>query len=688
METSSQPKPVLGTKPKLIALFGLPGSGKTHLLSHLQQVLPDQHFVFFEGSAVIAQVAGSLDAFKSLPFADKCTIRQEAIQKIVDECIRSDKIGVMTAHYMFWEEGEVGPASVLTEKDLEAFTHVVYLDVAASVIRERVSTDRSRERKVSSEWHLAGWSRVEKNCLFMESLERGFLYTVVYELALTETMQSVMERMQEKREMIEEKVENLILDFAEHDEQVNTRRALDYLDDFLLLQSAIDTMLVIDGDKTLTEIDTGDELWKVLNTAVPRLKVSDPVDKIFEKMGYSYAAFRQVALKHSKSHDESEFEKVCQTAAATVKIHPEFLELVENIKQDSQQHVHAIVVTCGLKSVWQEVLHRAGLHNIHLIGNGQISNKFVVTPAVKAAIVQRQQQVYHMNVCAFGDSPIDFPMLKQADRAFVVVGRNEHRSKSMEHELATAVKSGLSAAQILLPPSATPRLHRDLLPVLKLKGLALPRVQSWNITLVHATTKPAAQLLQTESRNASIAGPALRKTHHDIGRYLALEYLTETISISPYAIPHVQGNLTTGHRLIDEDDTLIIAIMRGGEPMAMGVNEVFPLAAFHHFSKPEDVKEKNLRGMRTVVLVDSVINSGKSIAEYVNHIRGMDVKVRIVVVAGVVQEEAVKEGGGLVKQLNGFGRLDLVALRLSKNKYTGKKETVTGDRLFNTTYLD
>jgi uracil phosphoribosyltransferase len=33
-----------------------------------------------------------------------------------------------------------------------------------------------------------------------------------------------------------------------------------------------------------------------------------------------------------------------------------------------------------------------------------------------------------------------------------------------------------------------------------------------------------------------------------------------------------------GYRLLHEEATLIVPLMRGGEPMAFGVNEAFPLA--------------------------------------------------------------------------------------------------------------
>jgi uracil phosphoribosyltransferase len=129
--------------------------------------------------------------------------------------------------------------------------------------------------------------------------------------------------------------------------------------------------------------------------------------------------------------------------------------------------------------------------------------------------------------------------------------------------------------------------------------------------------------------------------------------------------------------------------MRGGEPMAFGVNEVFPLAMFAHAKKPEDIQIALLKSAVTVVLVDSVINEGTSIVEFVKCIRALHATIRIVVVAGVAQQEAVKKQGLIENKLSKEERtgLSIVTLRVSDNKYKGVGGTDTGHRLFQTTQL-
>jgi uracil phosphoribosyltransferase len=90
-----------------------------------------------------------------------------------------------------------------------------------------------------------------------------------------------------------------------------------------------------------------------------------------------------------------------------------------------------------------------------------------------------------------------------------------------------------------------------------------------------------------------------------------------------------------------------------------------------------------------VILVDAVINTGASVVKFVRHIReNLSRQIRIVVVAGVVQEGAVAETGMLQEDLAGMGDVSLVALRTSSNKFPCKGGTDTGHRLFNSTHLD
>ena len=446
----------------------------------------------------------------------------------------------------------------------------------------------------------------------------------------------------------------------------------------------------MDADGTLAAEDTGALFWKEVSQP-QSLSGRSPLETLFDSpLGYSYSAFRQATLLYEQSANDAEFARVCAKVASQVSIHQEFLSLLQQVAK--HDNVRAVVVTCGLRLVWEKILEKAGLSNsVNVIGGGRIADGFVVTPDVKGALVTHLQDALGKYVWAFGDSRLDLDMLSKANHAIVVVGDEATRSKSMESALLDAIDNkGLRAKQVLLPRTASPRLDTTKLPLLQLSSnyflASLFRPSQRKPQFLHATHTPAANLLMTPTRNANISGPALREAHRRVGWYLAIHFLSHIIGLDEYTIFDVHGKETSGYRLSDEQQTLITPLMCGGESMAFGISDAFPLASFVHAVKPEDIKIVHLEEISTVVVVDSVINTGKSVVEFVQHVRALHKTVRIVIVAGVVQAEVVSVGA-FADLLAEDQNISVVALRTSENKFKGTGGTDTGNRLFNTAHL-
>jgi hypothetical protein len=70
--------------------------------------------------------------------------------------------------------------------------------------------------------------------------------------------------------------------------------------------------------------------------------------------------------------------------------------------------------------------------------------------------------------------------------------------------------------------------------------------------------------------------------------------------------------------------------MRGRESMALDVNDAFPLAMLFHASHPDDVH-------MALVLVDLVVNSGRTIVDFVQAIRNLNVTICVAIAASIVQ---------------------------------------------------
>ncbi|KAJ3748043.1 uracil phosphoribosyltransferase-domain-containing protein [Lentinula detonsa] len=657
-------------KPIVVGLYGVPGCGKTVLLNELEKELGEE-FAYFEGAAVIARlVPGGLDAFQKMEEHEKMRWRELAINDIQQKCALTGRVAVVVGHFMFWDEKDEAGRSVWTGSDQKIFTHILYLDIPAQVVALRRHMDSSRIRPAISEEHIRKWQRAEREQLRILCLEHRILFSAIPP----------------------NKVAMHLRYFREHTEDHNVSRAEHTLDEAFREvsggQEKQETTLVFDGDRTLIPDDTGILFWKLFladkSTLGDTEHDSDPLKELFSSpFGYSYAAFCQAALIYEAVQEER-FSKYCEMVASSVTMFPEIISL---LKRAENRPVGAVVVTCGLRLIWEKILQKAGLSKtVKVIGGGPIRDGLIVTDKVKATLVARLRDFHRTYVCVFGDSILDLPMLKGANQAVVVVG--EKRSRLMESALLNAIENeGLRAWQVLLPKTASiaPRLDKGKLPVIDItKDDILNVIVFYCRPRVLHPNENTAKVLMTPMRDARVSGPALQQVHRRVGQYLATEFLPDLIGLEEYSIQHVQGTRTSGHRLLHEDKTLIIALMRGGEPMAFGVNEALPSANFLHAKIPQDVESRYLQGQETLILVDSVINNGKTVEEFVLHIRKLHSTIRILVVVGVIQAQSLNPDSALARISRD---VDFIALRLSDNKFTGKGTTDTGNRLFNTTHL-
>jgi uracil phosphoribosyltransferase/phosphoserine phosphatase/adenylate kinase len=664
--------------PTVIGIYGIPGSGKTFLLEQLKQDLLPTSFHFYEGSEVIANlVPGGLVAFQEMNSQDKTRWREQAIDAIRKQSQGNGKTAVVTGHFMFWPEVDKEGDAVYTNNDMNTYTHILYLDIPVQTIEQRRWNDVSRPRPHTSVAHLLKWQRAEKSQLQALCREHGILFSVL-----------------QSDRTVKSRALELLRDFRVHTEKYNEAQAQAKLDAIMAsYRVSPDTMLVIDGDRTLAAQDTGVLFWKKLSDE-GRKAGDDPLKVLFSgPMGYSYKAFRQAMLLYEDAVDVETYDTICQHVASKIILYPEFQSLLRLIAQ--QENIGAAIVSCGIRGIWEKVVDKAGFSkSVSVIAGGRISDGFVVTAETKAAVVTRLQTLHHAYVWAFGDSPLDLKMLKTADEAVVVVGDELTRSKTMDVALLKTIDDGgLRARQVMLPPTVSPRLDIHKLTIAVMNGIdfisdLLRRPdQSAKFAIYHATNKQAAKLIATPMRDAAVAGPALRKAHREAGWYLSYEFLTHIIGVEDCPISHVLRHTVTGSRLLDEQQTTIVAVMRAGEPMASGVSEAFPLAMYVHAKNPSDLTPHHVQGRSQIVLVDSVINSGKTVIEFVQHIRSFGADIRVVVVAGVVQGECVSPSSATYKALEACGNVSLVALRISSTKFTGSGTTDTGNRLFNSTHI-
>ncbi|KAL9105724.1 MAG: hypothetical protein Q9227_009164 [Pyrenula ochraceoflavens] len=678
--------PLSTPKPTIIGLYGISGCGKTSLLRELETSLGGQDFDFYEGSEMINKIVpGGLEKFQQMTEQQKIHWREIVIKKIKQQCIDSEKIAIVTGHFLLWDKEDQKAELACTKSDIDMFTHIIYLKASAETLATRRKEDKRKSRVLFSANDLNAWQSAEEHEFRHICRLHGVLFTVV----------SV------ESEIPTKTTKKLIRDFQVHNEKYNLKKAEERLHEILgPRQNSLKTMLVLDADQTLGPQDATEEFWREYNCSRSLADDDNPLPAIFRSsLGLSYKAFRQTTMLYESACDDEEFENLCQKAAENVHIRDEFIQLLKASEKPKRQHVGAVVLTAGIRRIWEIVLQKRGLSNVHVIGGGRVTDGYVVTPEVKASLTRCMKNTYRLFTTAFGDSRVDLPMLYEADKAIVVVGELKTRKVSMEVVLSDAVVNhGLEASQVVFPSTVSPleiakleqvsTLDDDFRQNFVFRKDDLPLAE---IRFEHFTEVSASKLLATRMRDAAYSGPDLREAHHRAGFYLATHLLTDKVGLEGCPIRHVQNRGETGFKLSNEENTLIVAMMRAGEPMALGVSEAFPLASFLHAKHAHDIESMHVQKMSTIILVDAVINEGNTMAPFVEHLSTMKkhlaANFRIVVVTGVVQKQLV-EGDNLTRKFGRDAKFDLFALRVSETKFKGKGKTDTGHRLFNTTFLD
>jgi phosphoserine phosphatase/adenylylsulfate kinase-like enzyme len=510
------------TKPIIVGIYGVSGCGKSHLINQLKAELGEERFAFFDGSTIITGVVpGGLESFKEMSEEDKHHYRGIAIAKIGAECVETGKMGLVAGLLVFWKEGEKAEV-IYTQNDLETYTHILYLDISPSTVAEQVkkdTNDKKRRRDYATITHISEWQKLEKELLRDLCRKNGILFWS------TSAHQNLLS-----------KVLPLLRNLKRHNEATNLVYAEAKLNEIVAADGdKLETILLFDADKTLAKEDTGALFWKkVANT-----EEGCPLNKLCSSaMAYSYTEFRQAVLIYEEEADDETFDAIYDEVASAVKLYPEFGLLLQGVAKN--EHVAAVVVTCGLRRVWEKILEREGLSDsVKVIGGGRLADEYVVTANVKAALVTRLQDVYGLYVWAFGDSPLDLGMLKEANRAIVVVGEESGRSKSMERELSKVIEAGeLKAQQALVRicSNISPRLDTIKLPAVHITNhefiaSIFRRNQNSVVRSLELTGESGARILTSSMRDATIAGPALREAYRCVGLYLANTLVADVIGV-------------------------------------------------------------------------------------------------------------------------------------------------------------
>lgn len=193
--------------------------------------------------------------------------------------------------------------------------------------------------------------------------------------------------------------------------------------------------------------------------------------------------------------------------------------------------------------------------------------------------------------------------------------------------------------------------------------------------LIDHSDEPIMRLLINKTRQAELAGPALAEAHREVGKRLAGSVAHHLI-FEDVAIHHVAG-ASMGVRLKTGTEPIIVAVMRAGLFVAEGIWSCLPGSSFVLHGDKSSLNALPAVG-RTVVIVDSVINTGRTIREVLRTVETLQP-------ASIAVAALVAYRSNLEALVDEFPNVNFHVARLSDRSYVGRGSTDTGARLFGTT---
>jgi uracil phosphoribosyltransferase len=185
----------------------------------------------------------------------------------------------------------------------------------------------------------------------------------------------------------------------------------------------------------------------------------------------------------------------------------------------------------------------------------------------------------------------------------------------------------------------------------------------------------AAKIISTQSRCADLSPVHLKEIHRTLGRLLSYKYV-DRLDLEQVDINHVQG-IKKGLDISSSEFTLLLVMMRSGLYVADGFREILGSNSRLEFiyGKDELLKTLSIYDLKTmnVVIIDSVINTGKSVRDIIDTFPNCK---SLTVACQVMHSDFARSF--YVKNAN----VHFMTCRISENFYIGNGKTDTGDRLF------
>lgn len=344
-----------------IGLYGLPTSGKSHILGVVRNLET------LSGSTLLKEIAPD---FHNLSEDGKVAART----RLAQELEKKDRF-IMDGHYSF------GDNVVFTEADGKLYDIFLYLYVEPNIIAERMK-DSIRNNKYL-EYDIEHWQKFEieslrkychlnnKDFYVIDNPPKGFFTDI---------------------SMVLEFIDSIVYGYS----------CVDYAREVAASIPECKIVTLLDGDRTFIEEDSSAVLGYKTHT--------------FD--GNFYSGFQ--AWRHNK--EQADYFRLIDYQE---KMFDE-MELTVNQKVVEKAEGAEIILTIGYYGIWKQIAEK---YNVPLYYGSKMCSdtKYFITKFI---------QDRGIRTIAFGDSMNDYYMLRQADKAYLVLKKDGSISSSLgEREL-------------------------------------------------------------------------------------------------------------------------------------------------------------------------------------------------------------------------------------------------------------
>lgn len=378
-------------------------------------------------------------------------------------------------------------------------------------------------------------------------------------------------------------------------------------------------VILVDCDKTLSMEDSTEMAFKFNNISLEKLK------DIFNGDRYtSYQSFEFDNLLNSLQifKNNEVLDYVIENIQAN-KL------LINDLK--SIYNIEIFALTAGCTQLWEKIINKFDLNIKVLKDNHSLMTKYTKYFIVKA--LQEQGKF----VLTIGDSLLDALMLKQANKSYIIT------QKGYRMNIHNFLKSTNNVFQLSYQPKCYDDIGCD-------DAISLIKVLPKNDEI--------QQNINFCKSESNIIGSKLRFAHYKLGQSVAKQILTD----------------------YKNESFVVIVMLRSGVPFGMSIGDFLDCPVLFYddksiFSFDKQLEENPQLQNSTFIIVDAVINTGKTICELITRY-----ELKKYIIATNVLSNMFK---------NVF-ESPIYTSRISEHNYTGSKQKIisngkgpdTADRLF------